>query len=71
MDNLVELVTFIGAGFLGVFVLRFLKPNIKKQNTEVIIKVDKLEKANNELETKIEEILIILKSKKEWDDWYQ
>lgn len=55
MDSLIELVTFIGGGFLAVFLFRFLKPNVKKQNAEVIIKVDKIEKENKDLEAKVEE----------------
>lgn len=55
MDNLIEVAVAIVSGVLGVFLFRFFKPNVKKQNTEVLIKVDKLEKDNKELETKIEE----------------
>lgn len=55
MDNLIEIAVAIVSGVAGVFLFRLLKPNIKKQNTEVLIKVDKLEKENKELETKISE----------------
>ena len=55
MENLTEIVVAIGSGLLGVLLFRFFKPNIKKQNAEVIIKVDKLEKESKQLAAKIEE----------------
>lgn len=55
MDSLIEVAVAIVGGVASVFLFRFFKPNVKKQNTEVIIKVDKIEKANKELEAKVEE----------------
>jgi hypothetical protein len=55
MDSLIEIAVAIVGGVASVFLFRFFKPNFKKQNTEVIIKVDKLEKENKELEKKINE----------------
>ncbi len=54
MDSLIEIVVALGSGMIGVLLFRFLKPNVKKQNTEVIVKVDKLEKENDKLKGQIE-----------------
>lgn len=55
MDSLIEVAVAIVGGMGAVLLFRFFKPDVKKQNTEVIVKVDKIEKENNELEQKIEE----------------
>jgi hypothetical protein len=55
MDSLIEVAVAICSGALGVLLFRFFKPNVKKQNAEVIVKVDKIEKENKELEKKVEE----------------
>lgn len=55
MDSIIEIVVALVSGLGGVLLFRFFKPNVKKQNTEVIVKVDKLEKENDRLIAKIED----------------
>jgi 3-oxoacyl-ACP reductase-like protein len=55
MDSLTEIVIAIIGGVASVALFRFFKPDVKKQNNEVLVKVDKLEKENTQLEQKIEE----------------